>query len=126
MRRVIAVIAYGLAGMLVTGVLTAGAWALAGKDISQPTPPTPPLAVAHPSPKPTEPISSGREDRSQEVASPSGSSDEHGGSLDQGRSGASATPSQDRSGTPDGVGSIGVSDSSADGHTGSYDEGGDD
>lgn len=110
------VIAYGVAGFLVTGALTAGAWALAGKDISHPAPITVPAQAIQASPKPTEPPheegKGKHEDRSDDHASPSPGS-EHDGSS--GTSGSSGTDSGDSTSSGS-SGSSGSSDSSSSDH----------
>jgi hypothetical protein len=45
-RRIVIVVAWGLAGLAIAGGLIAGAFALAGEDIGQPATPPPPSATA--------------------------------------------------------------------------------
>jgi hypothetical protein len=103
---VLIVIAYGLAGFLVTGALTAGAWALAGKDISHPAPIAFPAQAIQASPKPTESPSRDHhdkhEDGSEDHLSASPSPEDHGGGSDSGSGSSGSISSADTSGSPDG------------------------
>ncbi len=78
MRRALAVVGYGLAGLAVAIGLALGAFALAGQEISEPAAPPvfTPAPTAVPSP------ADDRPSPSKESETPSPSFDDHGGDAD--------------------------------------------
>lgn len=121
MRRVLTVVAWGLAGIVVTGALTAGAWALAGKEISQPAPPTFPAVAAPSSPRPTETPHTERETheggKHDQDESPSATPDHHedgSGSTSESHDTSGSSGSSGSSGTSDGSHSSGSHDDQED------------
>ncbi len=95
MKRALKLIAYGLAGILVTAGLTAAAFAVAGKDIAQPaspigafkTPAEPALSESQPSGG----DHGGGKDHA--TKSPTPSPDNSGGGTSTGSGSGSSTPS---------------------------------
>lgn len=104
MKRVLIVVGYGLAGLLVAVALTLGAYAIAGSDIGRPAPlegRSVPVAKISLSPTPSE----DREHHGQNGGtneSPSPSADDNGGATSSG-SGTSSGPSSS-GGSDDGAG----------------------
>lgn len=115
MKRTLIVVGYGVAGLLVALVLTAGAFAIAGSDIAQPaspvgglaTPATSPLA---PTPSPHEVANSEDHHEGHASPSPSAAIDDHGGD-----SGSGSGTDGGSGGSDDGSSSGSGSDSSGDG-----------
>jgi hypothetical protein len=115
MKRTLIVVGYGIAGLLVALVLTAGAFAIAGSDIAQPaspvgglaTPATTPLA---PTPSPHEDQNTDDHHGGHASPSPSAAIDDHSGG-----SGSGSGTDGDSDGSDDGSNSGSGSDSSGDG-----------
>ena len=113
MRRLVIVLGYGLAGLVVALGLTLGAFALAGQEIAEPA--GPPVFTSSPEPTPDATTSEeARSPKPERTASPSASPDDHGGDSgnsgsgsDEGSgsgddSGSSSGSGEDRSGSDDG------------------------
>lgn len=100
MKRVLTVLGYGLAGLVVALALTLGAFALAGQEISEPA--GPPVFTTSTGPTPDAQRSSDDETRTPRStsASPSRSPDERGGNSGHG----SDDDHDDRSGSGSGDG----------------------
>src|SRR4051794_35016338 len=92
-RRIVIVVAWGLAGLAIAGGLIAGAFALAGEDIGQPATPPPPSATTTKSPngddRTRSPGAEPTETRSSEPGDDHGGNgnepgDDHGGGTETG------------------------------------------